>query len=722
MEKTIKKTVLEVGADGVGIITIVNPPLNLVSVDVLLSLKKSIEEAVQHDDIKALVIIGSQSKFSAGADVTTFGKSQGKKAHSELGFLSIDFVTNTLEAARKPIVAAIDGPAFGGGFEIALACHARISTSAAQLGLTELQYGILPGLGGTQRLPRLVGLPKALEMIMMSKRLSGKDALKLGLVDATVSRDKLLSTARQWALDILDYRRPWVVSLYKNDRLEPLAEARMILNLARSQAREQTPNLTHPLVCIDVIEEGIVAGPRSGLWKEAEALLQLRQSDTCKALVHFFFAQRATLKIPDVTDMVLSPRKISKVAILGGGLMGSGIATAFLLGNYHVILKEVDHNLLSAGIGRVKANLQSHAKKGKITKDKLETVLSLLKGVLDYDSFKDVDLVIEAVLEDVSLKQQVFADLEKYCPQHCIFASNTSSINLDRIGEKTKSQNRILGAHFFSPAQFMPLLEIIRTERTSLQVIVDLLDVSKKIKKTAVVIGNCTGFAVNRMFFPFSQAATLLVERGADIYQIDQAITSFGMPMGPFRLADLVGFRVAIASVSRYIEKFPERVYKSYLIPFMLEDKREGQSTRKGFYLYDEKRKASPDPEMVKFVEKARRTSQVTVDHKLSRLSAAEIVEMLFFPVVNEACRILAEGVAIRASDLDIASVLGRGFPAYRGGIIFWANFVGSRYICSRLEDWSKVYGKFFEPCPYLVKHAMNEIPLGTETKHAPRL
>ncbi|KAL8100997.1 glyoxysomal fatty acid beta-oxidation multifunctional protein MFP-a-like [Apium graveolens] len=722
MEKTIKKTVLEVGADGVGIITITNPPLNLVSVDVLLSLKKSIEEAVQHDDIKALVIIGSQSKFSAGADVTTFGKSQGKKAHAELGFLSIDFATDTLEAARKPIVAAIDGPAFGGGLEIALACHARISTSSALLGLTELQYGILPGLGGTQRLPRLVGLPKALEMIMMSKRLSGKDALKFGLVDAIAPSDKLLSIARHWALDILDYRRPWVVSLYKNDRLEPLAEARIILNLARSQAREQTPNLTHPLVCIDVIEEGIVAGPRSGLWKEAEALLQLRQSDTCKALVHFFFAQRATLKIPGVTDMGLSPRKINKVAIFGGGLMGSGIATVFLLGNYHVILKEVDRHLLSAGLDRVKANLQSHAKKGKITKDKLETVLSQLKGVLDYDSFKDVDLVIEAVLEDVTLKQKVFADLEKYCPQHCIFSSNTSSINLDRIGEKTKSQNRILGAHFFSPAQFMPLLEIIRTERTSLQVLVDLLDVSKKIRKTAVVVGNCTGFAVNRMFFPFSQAATLLVERGADIYQIDQAITNFGMPMGPFRLADLVGFRVAIASGSQYIEKFPERVYKSYLIPIMLEDRREGQSTRKGFYLYDEKRKASPDPEIVKFVEKARRRSQVIVDPKLSRLSAGEIVEMLFFPVVNEACRILAEGVAVRASDLDIASVLGRVFPAYRGGIIFWANFVGSRYICSRLEDWSKVYGKFFEPCPYLAEHAMNEIPLGTETKHAPRL
>ncbi|KAJ6770977.1 3-HYDROXYACYL-COA DEHYROGENASE, partial [Salix koriyanagi] len=275
--------------------------------------------------------------------------------------------------------------------------------------------------------------------------------------------------------------------------------------------------------------------------------------------------------------------------------MGSGIATALVLSNYPVILKEVNNQFLQAGIGRVKANLQSRVKKGRMTQEKFEKTMSLLKGALDYESFKDVDLVIEAVIENVSLKQQIFSDLEKYCPPHCILASNTSTIDLNLIGKQTKSQDRIIGAHFFSPAHVMPLLEIVRTKQTSPQVIVDLLDVGKKIRKTPVVVGNCTGFAVNRMFFPYTQAALLLVEHGADPYQIDKVITKFGMPMGPFRLVDLVGFGVAIATGTQFVVNFPERTYKSMLIPLMQEDKR---TTRKGFYLYDDRRKAKPDPEL----------------------------------------------------------------------------------------------------------------------------
>ncbi|KAA8543081.1 hypothetical protein F0562_021424 [Nyssa sinensis] len=593
------KALLEVGADGVAVITIVNPPLNLLSIDVFLRLKESIEEALKRDDVKAIVITGS-------------------KEEENLGLLSIGFMTDTLEAARKPLVAAIDGPALGGGLEVALACHARISTSTAQLGSPELKYGILPGLGGTQRLPRLVGLTKALEMMLMSKLVNGKDALSMGLVDAIVPADELLNTARCWALDILECRKPWAISLYKTDKLEPLAEARVILKFARVQAKNQAPNLKHPLVCIDVIEEGIVFGPRRALWKEAEALEELRQSDACTSLVHIFFAQYGTTKIPGITDMGLVQRKVNKVAIIGGGAMGSGIATALIQSNYHVILKEVNENFLLAGIRRVEANLQSCVKKGKMTREEIEKKLSLLNGVLKYDTFGTVDLVIEAVSENVSLKQQIFADVEKYCPQHCIFASNTSTIDLNLIGEKTKSQNRIVGAHFFSPAHISPLLEIVRTERTSLQVIVDLLDIGKKIKKTPVVVGNCTGFAVNRMFFPYSQAAMFFVERGADLYQIDQAITKFGMPMGPFRTVDLVGFGVAIAAGIPFVESFPERSYKSMLISIMHEEGRGGESTRKGFYAYDDKCNASPDPEIMKCIEKARSMSDVMVDSKVS--------------------------------------------------------------------------------------------------------
>ncbi|KAF5465456.1 hypothetical protein F2P56_015465 [Juglans regia] len=715
------RTVMEVGADGVALITLINPPVNSLSFDVLRSLKDCYEEALRRDDVKAIVVTGAKGKFSGGFDIGAFegfrNGSMGRE--TKPGYISIEIITDTVEAARKPSVAAIDGLALGGGLEVAMACHARISTPAAQLGLPELQLGLIPGFGGTQRLPRLVGLSKALEMMLMSKPVKGEEAHTLGLVDAIVSRDELVNIARQWALDIFHRRRPWVASLYKTDKIEPLGEAREILKFARAQARKQAPNLKHPLVCIDAIEEGIVSGPRAGLWKEAEAFQALPHSDTSKSLVHIFFAQRGTSKVPGITDIGLVPRQVNKVAILGGGLMGSGIATALILSNYPVILKEVNDKFLQAGIGRVRANLQSRVKKGKMSQEKFEKTISLLKGALDYESFKDVDMVIEAVIENVSLKQQIFADLEKYCPPHCILASNTSTIDLNLIGEKTRSQNRIVGAHFFSPAHVMPLLEIVRTKQTSPQVIVDLLDVGKKIKKTPVVVGNCTGFAVNRMFFPYSQAAILLVEHGTDPYQIDRASTKFGMPMGPFRLADLVGFGVAIATGMQYIEHFPERTYKSMLIPLMQEDKRSGQSTRKGFYIYDEKRKASPDPELYKYIEKSRSISGVTIDPKLVKLPEKDIVEMIFLPVVNEACRVLAEGIAVKAADLDIAAVMGMGFPPYRGGIMFWADSLGSKYIYSRLEEWSRLYGEFFKPCAYLAERAAKGAPLSAPAEQA---
>nr|KAJ0201094.1 hypothetical protein LSAT_V11C600334630 [Lactuca sativa] len=691
---------ISVGSDGVAIITIINPPVNSLSLD------------------------GAKGKFSGGFDISAFGgvhegKAMTTGAASKPGYVSIDILSDTLEAARKPSVAAIDGLALGGGLEVAMACHARIATSTAQLGLPELQLGVIPGFGGTQRLPRLVGLAKALEMMLTSKPVRGEEAHSLGLVDEIVSGDQLLETARKWALDILERRKPWIASLYKTDKLEPLGEAKEILNFARAQARRQAPNLQHPQVCIDVIEEGIVSGPRAGLKKEYEEFQILLQSDTCKSLVHVFFSQRGTMKVPGVTDRGLKPRQIKKVAILGGGLMGSGIATALLLSGYQVILKEVNQKFLEGGLGRVKGNLSSSVRKGKLSQEKMEKILSSLKGVLDYESFKDVDMVIEAVIENVSLKQQIFMDLEKYCSPHCILASNTSTIDLNLIGEKTKSHDRIIGAHFFSPAHVMPLLEIVRTANTSAQVVVDLLDVGKKIRKTPVVVGNCTGFAVNRMFFPYTQAALLLVERGADLYRVDKAITKFGMPMGPFRLCDLVGFGVAVATGSQFVFNFPERTYKSMLIPLMQEDKRAGETTRKGFYVYNDKRKASPDPEIKKYIDKAREMTGVSIDPKLEKISEKDIIEMIFFPVVNEACRVYAEGIAVKAADLDIAGVMGMGFPPYRGGIMFWGDKLGSKYVYSRLEEWSKLYGEFFKPCAYLAQRAALGAPLSAPLDQA---
>ncbi|XP_020254330.1 glyoxysomal fatty acid beta-oxidation multifunctional protein MFP-a-like [Asparagus officinalis] len=526
---------------------------------------------------------------------------------------------------------------------------------------------------GTQRLPRLVGLSKALEMILMSKLIKSEEAHGLGLIDAIVPSNELINTACCWALDIAESRKPWIKTLDRVDKIESIEEARELLNFSRVQARKRAPNLEHPLICIDVIEEGIVFGPRAGLWKEANAFYQLIYSDTCKSLIHVFFSQRATSKVPGITDLSLMPRNITKVAIIGGGVIGSEIATTLIVRNYVVILKEANENLLRAGIDRVKANLQSYNRKGKITEEKCKKAFSLITGVLDYESFKDIDMVIEAVTENMASKQQIFAELEKYCPPHCILASNTSTIYFNLIGEKTRCQDRIIGANFFSlviyisPIHFMPLLEIARTQETSPQVVVDLLDIGKKIrKKTPIVVGNCTGFTLNWMFFSWIQSALLLVDRGFDVYRIDEVCTNFSMTTGPFRLADLVGLEAAVSISMQYHKSFPERCYKSLLIGIMLYDHREGETTRKGFYGYDEKKKAWPDPELKKLIEKSRNLLGISPSPEIMKLEDKDIVEMVLFPAVNEACRILSEGVAVKASDLDISSIMGMGFPPYR--------------------------------------------------------
>uniref|UniRef100_K3YDX5 3-hydroxyacyl-CoA dehydrogenase n=1 Tax=Setaria italica TaxID=4555 RepID=K3YDX5_SETIT len=619
----------------------------------MYSLMANYEEALRRNDVRAIVLIVEKLKVDF-----------------------IDAMTDTLEVAEKPLVAAIDGLAFGAGLEFFMACQARISTPTAQLCFQKLRLGVIPGFGGTQRLPRLVRLTKALEMILLSKHIRAEEAHQLGLVDAIVPPEELLSTACRWALDVCESRRPW---------------CREILKFARDQVRKRAPNLKHPLVCIDVIEEGIVSGPRAGLLKEGIAFQKPFFSDTCKSLVHVFFSQRATLKIAGVTDLGLIPRNVKKVAVVGGGLMGSGIATTLILNHYNVILKEANEKLLNAGVDRIKANLQRHVKKGKMTQEECKKTHSLLIGVVGYERFKEADLVFEAVIENVKLKQQVFAELERHCPPHCILATNTWTIDLELIGQDTNCQERIVGAHFF--------------QHTLPQAVIDLLD----------VVRNCTGFAVNRMFFPYIQQALFLLHHGLELYKIDRACTEFGMPVGPFRLADLVGFGVVLATGTRYLENFPDRVYKSMLVPLMIEDKWTGL----GFYMYEGRRKAIPDPDTMKYVEKLRSMAGASTDPELMKLEGKDIVEMVLFPVINEACRVLDDGIAAKASDLDIASIFGMGFPSYRGGIMYWADSTGAKRIHAKLSEWEKKYGHFSRPCSYLPERAAGGVPLSAPTSQA---
>ncbi|CAA0828536.1 Peroxisomal fatty acid beta-oxidation multifunctional protein MFP2 [Striga hermonthica] len=716
------KTSLRVGPDGVAVVTINNPPLNLLSVDVMLSLKENIEGALLRDDTKAIVITGVKGKFSAGFDVTTFGGRREKKEKKELGFMSIHIVTNTLEAARKPVVAAIEGPAFGGGLEIALACHARIATPSAQLGLTELQYGILPGFGGTQRLPRLVGLRKALEMILMSKRVDGEEARNMSLVDALAPADELLGVACQWALDTFECRKPWMISLYRNDKLEPLREARAILKSFRQQVQKDNPNVVHPLVCIDIIEHGIICGPHNALWKEAEALEELRQSNTCRSLIHVFFAQREVLKIPEISRMNLRPRKIEKVAVIGGGLNSCEIATLLVLRNYQVILKLDNKKNLLEEIGRVKENLQIHVENGKATQVGVEKAFNLLAGALDYENLKDIDLAIEAESENLPLKQEILAELEKSCSPHCIFATNTSRFSLKSIGERSKSQNQIAGIRFcLQPVT--PLMEIVRTESTSPQVIVDLTYFARKIRRTPIIIRDRKGYSVDNMLVAYLHSALLIAEHGVDVYRIDQTLQSFGMQLGPFRMIDIVSFQDFKVTGDKFVENLRDKSYRPKLIKVLQHEGLLGECNGKGIYEYDNHGKASPNPKIMDYVRKARTDLNMTSDLKMTNLSEEEMIEMILFPVLNEACRLISEGIVIRSSDLDVASVLGMGFPSYRGGIIYWSNSFGPNYVYSRMVTWSNEYGGFFKPCDYLRELSANRISLGRETKqHKPKL
>lgn len=672
---------------------------------VLQSLFDTLAACQAKEDVKGIVVCGDGGTFCAGFDIHQFGQQGGGGIDDSIN----EAFVRLLEDGPKPSVAAVQGLALGGGCEVALACNARVATPGTAMGLPELQLGIIPGFGGTQRLPRVVGVAKAVEMMLKSTPLKTPAAMDAGLVDAVVEPEVLMRCAKQLALDMAMGLAPRNRSLFRTDRLDSYAESMAILDFAREKAAKV--GLQHPLLCLDAIQYGIEHGGLQGLKKEGECFAAAASLDTHKALVHIFFAQRATKKVTGITDRGLVPRKLGRIAVLGGGLMGSGIATACILAGHQVIIKEINEKFMQSGLDRVKSNIMSRVKKGKMKEGVAQQVLSRLQGTVSYGDFKSVDMVIEAVIEDIGLKQKIFQDLVDACPPHAILSTNTSTIDIELIGSKVPhAQDRIIGAHFFSPAHIMPLLEIVRTSKTSPQVVLDTIAFGSGIKKTPVVVGNCTGFAVNRVFFPYTQAACLLVDMGLDPYLIDKVIAGFGMPMGPFRLSDLVGADIGLHVGKNFLDSFPERSYPARVILLLNERKRLGEKTGSGFYKFGANRKASPDPDLQEILLESREASGVESLRQsplFARMSPKDITEFIMFPVVNEGCRVIAEGIVDKPADLDIASVMSMGFPAPRGGLIFWADLVGANYICKRLEEWSKAFESkgldgFFKPCQYL--------------------
>lgn len=709
--------------DGIALICFSNPPVNALSVAVQTALSTELKSLFARSNVRAVVLHGANVPgfFSSGADISQFEHFPPTFSTSD-----VSWCYSGCEDGPVPVVAAIDGICFGGGLELVMCCAARVVTTKSTFSLPELNLGIIPGLGGTQRLPRLVGFQVAAEMMLSSKSISATKALEAHLVDAIVETN-VVDAAIAYA-NKLAASEKLVKNIERNDRLEDLHACEAICSQLK---RTVVPKLSKGgqlpqyATALDVALYGVKHGGRKGLQEEQRAFVRLITSPHSRGLVHTFFSTRRTGKVSISEDV--APEKSGTAAravgVVGGGLMGAGIAAACVKVGIPVVVKELNGKLAEAAKARVEKNLG---------KAKSKTV-DLLTVTTDYSALSDVDIVIEAVLENPVLKQKVFSELEAVCRSECILATNTSTINIDLIGmgaPKAQSQGRIIGVHFFSPAHKMPLLEIVRTESTSVNVIKDVIALGKKIKKTCVLVGNCTGFAVNRMYFPQGMVASFLTSVLAiDPYHVDKACEAFGLPMGPFRLADFVGLDIAAAISGIYEMAYAERVVSNSAITAMLGAGRKGQKSGKGFYTYDGKAHVgAPDPEMIRpFLDKAREAKDskyvASVRRNFGKLSNEDIVNMILVACVNEGCRILDEGVAQSASDLDICSIMGMAFPSHKGGLMYWAQqtFGGSAGVMNALNTYFRKSEGFplFKPSFTLTRAAQQNKSVGTVVRPA---
>lgn len=708
---------------GVAILSFANPPVNALSSTLQKEISTALKSVLADSSVRAVVVHGAGSPgfFSSGADVSQFaGFASGQEVFSAEG----SWFYSGAEESPIPVVAAVDGVCFGGALEFALCCSARVASEKSSFSLPELKLGIIPGLGGTQRLPRLVGFEKAIPMMLNSSVLPAHAACDAGLVDAVVSSD-VLEAAVNYAQKLADGTIPRAEkAIDRTDKIGSLQECHAV---AAKLKRDMVPRLSRGghmkqfSDLIDVSLYGVQHGGRKGLKEEARVFLKLVTSPESQGTVHMFFGSRQTSKVKLQNDPCANEkgRVPRKVGIIGGGLMGAGIATAILSANIPVVIKELNEKFAASARKRVERNL---GMKGA-------SKMQMLSVTTEYNDLRDVDIVIEAALENPSLKQEIFAALESTCRPDCILATNTSTINLDLIGMGAPiahKEGRIIGVHFFAPAHRLPLLEVVRTESTSPKAIKDVLALGKKIKKTPVVVGNCAGFAVNRLYFPQSMVAGfLLIELGLDPYRVDRVCEAFGLPMGPFRLSDLVGLDISVAVGSVFSAAFADRTVETNpVIAEMLGAGRKGQKSGVGFYRYSsESRKAVPDPDgIAPFLERARAKVHSGPEAEKLRavvadLSDDDIVNMIHLSCVNEGYRILEEGVAMSSVDLDVCSVMGMAFPAFRGGLMYWAEktFGGAVGVLQELERFLKMSNGFplFKPSQSLIRSAARNKAVG---------
>jgi len=670
----------------IAIVTLDNPPVNALSFHLRAPLFKALEALRDDASVAALVLTCAGRTFVAGADITEFGKPVQRPHLPDL--------IELLETFRKPTVAAIHGTALGGGLELAMGCHFRVSDASAKFGLPEVKLGLLPGAGGTLRLPRLIGPVKALKVIVLGNPVGAKEALADGLVEAVYETD-LVANAIAFARARAKEGTPLINVADRDDKLEPVRRDMAGFDAEVAEGTKKARGLEAPVVCARSVRNGLTMPFAEALATERNYFFELVLGDQSKAQRHLFFSEREAAKVDGVGKDV-KPRDIRRAGIIGAGTMGGGIAMSFVNGGIPVTLLEMSKEALDRGLATIEKNYAISVSRGSLTDDAKAKRMALFTGTTDYGDLAECDIIVEAVFEEMAVKKDVFGKLDKIAKPGAVLASNTSYLNVDEIAAATSRPQDVLGMHFFSPANVMKLLETVRGKKTAPDVLATALAVAKRIAKVPVVVGVCNGFVGNRMLASRSEEAESLLLEGANPADVDKAFTDFGWPMGPFQMADLAGLDVGWRNRKAFGRT-------AIIADPLCEQGRFGQKTGKGYYLYADGRTPKSDPEVERLIEEKARERGIN----RRTISAEEITERTLYPMINEGARILEEGIAARASDIDIVWVNGYGFPIGKGGPMFWAEAEGIKKIVERLDYWHGRTGKaVFEPAPLLRKLA----------------
>jgi 3-hydroxyacyl-CoA dehydrogenase len=664
----------------IAVLTINSPPVNALSQPVREGLLNGMKAANANPAAKAVVLICDGRTFIAGADITGFGKPPTLP--------SLPDAQKEIENASKPVIAAIHGTSLGGGFEVALCCHYRVAVPSAKCGLPEVHLGLLPGAGGTQRLPRIVGPEKALEMVTSGTHVGAKACLEMGLVDELVEEGKLREGALAFARRVLAEKRPLRKVRDSNEKVEAARSHPEIFAEFRKANARKFRGFKAPEFNIRCIEAAVNQPFDEGMKTERTLFLELVSGTQSASQRHVFFAERQVWKIPDVPeDTALIP--IKKIGMIGAGTMGGGIAMNFANVGIPVVLVETKAEALERGLSVVRKNYENTAKRGRIKPEDVEKRMALLTGSLDLSVLADCDLVIEAVFENMAIKKDIFAKLDKICKPGAILATNTSALDVNEIASAVSRPEAVVGMHFFSPANVMRLLEVVRGAKTSKEVLQTAMQIGKKIGKIGVVSGVCPGFIGNRILAARSAQAQAMVLEGAMPWDVDKVLYDFGLPMGPFAMSDLAGLDIGWSK---------ETSKSSTIREVLCEMDRRGQKTSAGYYDYDEQRNAKPSEVTRKIISDFMATKGVTP----RQISETEILERCIYAMINEGAKILDEGIAIRSSDIDITWINGYGFPVYRGGPMFYGDTVGLATVVAKLKEYGPLMGPNFKMSPLL--------------------